>query len=316
MEQRASYLLVGAFVLTLMAGLFAFVLWLAHSSFEEAEAQYRIYFRGSVTGLQEGSAVRYRGVPVGRVTDIRIDPGNVERVQVTISVPEDLPIKRDAIAALELQGLTGQAYVQITGGSQAAPDLKAEGGEVPVIPSRPSSLAAVVESAPELLGNLIRLSEQAQNLLSPENQQAVAETLENARRLSAALADTATVARGTLGNVDTTLTEAKGLISDLRGHTNTIGNQVGQAAEKLNLTSGDLATLIANLNRATGQIEDILQENRRPISDFTRTGLYDFSQLVVELRDLTASLQRLAVRIERNPADFFLGSSRRGVEVE
>ena len=67
METRASYILVGSFVLTLIAGLFGFTVWVAKIQFEEARQPYRIYFTGSVTGLQTGSPVRYQGIPIGTV---------------------------------------------------------------------------------------------------------------------------------------------------------------------------------------------------------------------------------------------------------
>ena len=68
METRANYVLVGSFVLALIAAEFAFVLWLARVDFEHEPKIYLTYFRGSVSGLQLGSEVQYRGVPVGRLT--------------------------------------------------------------------------------------------------------------------------------------------------------------------------------------------------------------------------------------------------------
>ena len=74
METRANHLAVGIFVLAVVAGLFGFVLWLGRSAGERDVARYAILFEGSVSGLATSSTVRYRGVPVGRVEDIRIDP--------------------------------------------------------------------------------------------------------------------------------------------------------------------------------------------------------------------------------------------------
>ena len=77
METRASYVVVGTFVLALFAAAFGVVIFLTRANLEDAPRPYMSYFSGSVTGLQIGSAVRYRGVPVGTVTDIRIDPATV-----------------------------------------------------------------------------------------------------------------------------------------------------------------------------------------------------------------------------------------------
>jgi phospholipid/cholesterol/gamma-HCH transport system substrate-binding protein len=84
MEVRASYVLVGLFVVALMASLLGFVVWTARTVGTRAIANYDILFTGTVTGLAEGSQVRYRGVPIGRVKEIRLDPENLERIRVTV----------------------------------------------------------------------------------------------------------------------------------------------------------------------------------------------------------------------------------------
>jgi phospholipid/cholesterol/gamma-HCH transport system substrate-binding protein len=123
MEVRASYLIVGAVVLTLLAGLAAFSVWLVRADINRDVARYEIAFAGSVSGLQEGGQVLYRGIPVGSVAEIRIDPDNVETILVGVEIERDTPIKEDTIATLEFQGLTGIAYVQLRGGTQASARL-------------------------------------------------------------------------------------------------------------------------------------------------------------------------------------------------
>ncbi len=146
MEIRASYLLVGAVVLVLIAGLAAFSVWLVKADIDRQVELYQIAFAGSVTGLQEGSQVSYRGVPVGRVTDIRIDPERVEWVLVTVEIDRGTPIRQDTMASLEMQGITGIAFVQLRGGTQTSPPLvAAEGQKIPQIESRRSTLERLFE---------------------------------------------------------------------------------------------------------------------------------------------------------------------------
>ena len=71
MENRASYLLVGTFVLALIACGVLFAAWLARFELRDARTYYYIYFRGSVAGLAEGSAVRLRGVPIVNILNIK-----------------------------------------------------------------------------------------------------------------------------------------------------------------------------------------------------------------------------------------------------
>ena len=173
MEIRASYLLVGTVVLALVAGLAAFSVWLVNADIDRQVEPYRIEFAGSVTGLQQGSQVRYRGVPIGRVTDIRIDPERVEWVLVEIEIDRGTPIKQDTVASLEMQGITGIAYVQLRGGTQGSAILEATGTEsMPEIPSKRSALERLFESTPELLVRSLTLVDQATLLLSDQNWQA------------------------------------------------------------------------------------------------------------------------------------------------
>lgn len=125
METRASYVVVGSFVLALIAAAFGVVIFLTRTSFEDTPKTYMSYFTGSVTGLQIGSPVRYRGVPVGTVNDIRIDPTDVERVRVMMDIVHGTPIKTDTNSTLGLQGITGVAYIELTGGTRESEPLTA-----------------------------------------------------------------------------------------------------------------------------------------------------------------------------------------------
>ena len=140
METRASYVAVGAFVLALAVGAIVFVIWLARFQGQLEYAYYDILFPGSVTGLQVDGTVRYRGITVGRVYDIRIDEENTELVRVTIEVQQGTPVKEDSVASLEIQGITGVAYVLLSGGSNDSPRLpETSEAPYPLIASKPSN---------------------------------------------------------------------------------------------------------------------------------------------------------------------------------
>ncbi len=316
METRTSYILVGSFVLALLAGLFVFTVWIAKIQLEETRQPYYIYFTGSVTGLQEGSPVRYRGIPVGTVTDIRLDPNDVSRVRVRIEVQEGTPIKTDSIASLEVQGITGGAYVQISGGTEMSELLRtAHDGGIPVIPSRPSSLTVFVDAAPQLLNRTLDLTNRVADLLTPQNQAAIAEILANTRTLTAELA------RASQG-LDSTLAQANRTLQGFE----TVGPQLGETMEQAQRTlaavesgtktvTGDLHTLAGSLNKTANQLNIIIGENRGPIRDFTGTGLYDLTLLISQLRELSGQLSRVVTRIENDPSNFLFGGTRQGVEV-
>ncbi|SNS17393.1 MULTISPECIES: MlaD family protein [unclassified Azospirillum] len=312
METRANYTAVGAFVLALAAAAMVFVIWLAKVQFSKDYQPYYIMVSGTVTGLVQGGPVRYRGVNVGTVTDIRINPENVEEVRVTVEVPADTPIKTDAIASLEPVGVTGGVYVEIAGGSREAPLLKEKVSGIPVIPSRPSSIAAVLSRAPEVLEHLITISARLSALLNEDNQKAIGTTLANLATAS--------------GHANESIRNANLLIVDLRRQAETLSRQaetllvtandtVGKVGKDTGVITAQLAQTTKEINRLSASLAGMIEENREPIRDFTSTGLYDLSQLLIHLQDLTANLSRVTRRLERDPADLLFGGNS-GVKTE
>ncbi|MCW2247987.1 phospholipid/cholesterol/gamma-HCH transport system substrate-binding protein [Azospirillum fermentarium] len=320
METRTSYTLVGAFVLVLLAGLFGFTVWIAKVQLKEGRDIYLTYFTGSVTGLQEGSPVRYRGIPIGTVTDIRLDPNRVSRVQVTVEVQPGTPIKTDSIASLELQGITGGAYVQINGGTENSPRLRDESkDEIPIIPSRPSTLAEVVDAAPQILNRALAITQRLEDMLSPENQQAITRTLANVQRLSDAVG-------GRSDEIGETISNLHAASRSLRQSADTLGPHVDEAVVQATRTlvsvdgavksfQSDMRGLSQAVREASGQLGAILGDNRRPMRDFAATGLYDLSLLISQLRDVSAQVSRVLTRVENDPTNFLFGGTRQGVEV-
>ena len=324
METRASYVLVGTFVLTLFAAALGFVLFVTRSGFVETPNVYRIHFKGSVTGLQVGSAVRYRGVPVGTVSDIRIDPENVERVRVDTEIAAGTPIKQDTVATLGLQGVTGVAYIQLSGGSRDAPALVAtDRRTVPVIRSEASGIETVLQRAPELLERAIIISDRLTQLVDERNLRAVGETLENIRALSANLAskgsdiDRAVAdSRETFAALRSASENIAALAGDLQKRIGPIADGTQGAVTDLQATMTDARRAVSEFAQVADTLNKIVDENRLPLRDFSANGLYELSQFIAEARVLVAVFTRLSNQIERDPARFFFGDTQKGFEAK
>jgi phospholipid/cholesterol/gamma-HCH transport system substrate-binding protein len=321
MEARAHYFLVGIFVLGLGSALVAFTLWVAKVEMVENRPPYYIYFDGSVTGLKEGSPVRYRGILVGTVGDVRIDPDNVERIRVKISLDPGTPIKTDATAALEMFGLTGNSYVQITGGSRDAPTIERHGDQIPEIPSRTSGLTEVMDAAPHLAHQLSDIGDRLARILSPENEHRITDTLDNFHQMSADLAASARNVDDTMALVKSTAVHLDGLVTDLRERTDTltdkinhtldqVGSHADVAVAEVVKTSGEARDLSQSLRQLVDQLSGMLKENRVPVRDFTSVGLYELSLLISEMRELTTSLSRVSTQIEKGPMEFLFTGSK------
>ncbi|MEM7025463.1 MAG: MlaD family protein [Pseudomonadota bacterium] len=324
MEVRASYVLVGVLVLALLTGLAVFSVWLVRADIDRQVDLYRIAFTGSVTGLQDGSEVHYRGVPVGRVVDIRIDPDQVEQVLVTVEIDDGTPIRQDTIASLEMQGITGIAFVQLDGGTQESPPLVAEGdAALPQIASRRSTLERLFESTPELLVRSLALVDRATMLLDDQNLEALTKSLQNVETITSDLAKRS-------GDVDTLVAQAGNAaegIADVSGEVGGLAAElrvlVAKIDEDFEGTGQEVGTTLAEtrqaantLQQAASQLAALVDTMQQPVGDFTATGLYELTQLVGETRQLIAALTRITKEFERDPAGFLIGGSQRGFEAE
>lgn len=322
METRASYILVGAFLLVLVAGLFAFTLWVTKAGREAEAVTYYIYFDDNVSGLKSGSTTHYRGVPVGSVTDIRIDPENFQRIRVTVSLAGDTPIKTDTVAYLRLEGVTGQRSIEIKGGSAGAPPLAALPGQAyPVIPSRPSSLETLLGGAPRLLEEATLAAKELADLLNEENRAAVAATLKNLATVSDAIAARSTEIGQTLTSVSAMAEKMREAADELattmavaRMAFATVDEESAAVGKDLHALIADMRTTSASLTETSDELHAMIAENREPVKGFTGEGLYDLSLLIGELHRLAENLSRIADEFESNPRGFLFGTPSKELE--
>lgn len=314
METRADYVLVGSFVLALLVGLVVAVLWFARVEFNEQSNHYDVYFTGSVFGLTQGSVVRYNGVPIGRVSDIALDPQDPRRVRVTVEVGANTVIKDDAVASLEYAGITGGAFIEISGGSRTAPPLeRTEGERYPVIASQPSGLQQVVASVPEALQRLIVLADRVSALLDDRNRAAITETLANMQRVTAAAASHST-------EIESSITDGAEAVRELQATLKNTNQTVAELRQML-AQGGDLRNAVKGLGDTSRKLGDVanqmdamMQENRPAVREFTHRGLDQLEQLVSDTRGLVSALTRISNQIERDPALFLYGDRREGYQ--
>ncbi len=303
METRASYIVVGIFTLAIFIGGALAVIWMAGVQFDEEIAHYDAYFEGSVTGLSPGNQVRYRGVPFGVVTAMRIDPDNVERVKVTIEVPKKPPIKMNASASLEYQGITGVAYVQISGGTQSAPVLERKPGEQrPVIPTKASQIDVVMEKAPELVTRFIALVDRANQILNPRNQERFSEILSNVSGFTGALSDSSGDIRtmmkngaASLGEVNAAAIEAKAALTQIRSST---GRMTADAETAMRDARELVADLRQKVQALSGEMTATLEDVRGGVTRIS-VGMdnvaSEASNTLVEVKHLAADLRESAL---------------------
>src|SRR6478735_2397405 len=191
METRSNYVMVGAVTVALLVGVLLFIVWLAGLSNKQTKC-YDIYFAQAVGGLNKGSNVTFSGVPVGQVKKISLLPSRPEFVWVRIDVDEQTPVLQGTSAQIKGVGFTGVSEIQLDGAVRGSPPITQIGPQgCPVLPATSGGLGALLNSAPELIDRIQRLTERLTELLSDKNQNAIADILENIDHTSKVLADRA-----------------------------------------------------------------------------------------------------------------------------
>lgn len=179
MEIRARYVLIGLFVLAVIAGGFGFVYWLNNNAGVGERAVYRIAFDGSVSGLMAGSDVLFNGMDVGEVTNLSLVPDKPGRVMATVAVDRGTPIRADTHVGLVFGGLTGTAAVALSGGAAGAVVPTGSNGEPPLLVADPSSMKDMTQAARDALAHF--------DALLTDNSAALTEAIANIGAFSAAL---------------------------------------------------------------------------------------------------------------------------------
>ncbi len=324
METKTNHLVVGISVIALVGGLMAFIIWAVKADVDKDFDYYHVYFRDSVSGLSTVSQVRYRGVPIGSVTEIRIDPENVERVQVTLEVESGTPIKEDSVASVELQGITGTSLVQIRGGSRERPPLTAGPGETyPVIASQKSRLEALFTDTPQLVNRVMILVESLTELLDERNRAAIGTTLANVEALTGKLVESSDkmdrflgTASGTAVELEAVATQLNGLARDARQDLAQLTHSTDATMMAARQTMETMNDAVQSITRTSDEVHALVAETRTPLNDFTSQGLYEATHLISEMRTLVATMSRVLEQLESDPSGFLFGDAQQGYQPE
>ena len=295
METRAHHVIIGAFAIGIFVLAMGFVLWLSKSSIDQEFAYYDIIFNEAVTGLSKGGTVQYNGIKVGEVVQLSLAKDDPRKVIARIRLDAGVPVKEDTRAKLGLQGVTGVAYIQLSGGAPTSPPLKpTPDNPVPIIPSEESALSKLLASGSDIITSANDLLLRANEVLSKENVERISNTLANlegvtatvnAQRedLSLALKQLAS-ATGELKHTLTTLDSMASTTNDL------MRNNARQVLESTNKA-------LESVDRVANATNDLIGDNRAAISEFSEQGLRQLGPAIVELRETLRSLKQVADRL-------------------
>ena len=287
METKANFVLIGAFTLAGLLGILGFFLWFAQVELDRQFDYYDIRF-SSVSGLSNASDVRFSGLPVGQVVDVRLSPNQDGTILVRVEVDAETPVRSDSIATIEAQGVTGVSFVGIGPGSPDAALLEpTEDQPVPEITAGRSTLQSLSEDAPQLLQESLQLVSDVVELLGDENRARINSIIANVETASADFAETL---------------DGFSAVSET---VNDFAEQINRFNETLNTLTGDLTDVLQTADATLVSIGELSEQGKGVLttgaetltsarSAIDQTESYiatDLTQATADLRATTAALQ-------------------------
>lgn len=305
MESRVNQAVVGAFVLVLGAAGIAAVLWLGSGRLSQKEyGMYLAYFTESVSGLNPHAPVKSRGVAVGSVREISLDPGNPERVRLVLEVEKGTPVKEDTVAILGVQGLTGIAYIELSGGTRGSPTLQeAPGDGAPVIRTGPSLMRRLDTAGTTLLGNLDETTRRINDLLDKDTRVTLRASVADLRQVTQAFARHSADIEAVLAGTAVMSRSGAQASADLPR----LVERVERAAAAVERMADAMALAGQSARTAIDGVRDAAAGTDAAVRQLEGQAMPEIGRLVGELRTLTASLGRVSRELEQNPGVLLQG---------
>ncbi|HSI42581.1 MAG TPA: MlaD family protein [Xanthobacteraceae bacterium] len=277
METRANYTIIGLFTLLVLAAGFGFVWWFNGSANRGPRASYDVVFDGAVSGLQKGSNVTFNGIPVGEVTELRLDKEDPRKVVATIAVQPNTPVRSDTRAGLDAQVLTGLASVGLVGGQRDAQPLPAGPDGRPRITADAAAVQDLMQGVRTVLGRVDDIARRV-DLLLAGNESKINSVIDNVNKFTTALGDNA-------GNVNSFLAD------------------VGSAARRVDQLAQSLDKVAVAIDPAkVGSTIDNVQKFTQELGDSSakiRSFIDDASAIAASFRTFSAQLDSTFGRLDK-----------------
>lgn len=297
MENRLSYILVGAFIFVLLIGGVFSILWLGHYSDEGTFKFYKVATKESVSGLNEKAPVKLQGVQIGEVKNITINPHNAEEVLVTIRVQDDAPIKQDTYAIIEAQGITGLSFIQLQGGTNEEKELKTSTRpeEYGIIYSRPSTFSRLDKTITSLSTKAEMIFEKAESIMSDKNVRNLEIIIENSAKIAESTSKTMANIEAQNKEINQLLKEATNAAIGIKNmsysFTSAIDNTGIDTMNNVRDASLSVKTVMGGLNqkieKGSFDVDILVKENLMPL----QKTLQELQVLVTETKDLVSNLK-------------------------
>jgi len=285
------------------AGLIWFAFWLAKYGIHREYDTYKLYMSESVAGLSKDSVVKLRGVDIGRVSEIRIDPKNIEHVEVFLKIKRGIPIKIDMTAHTNMLGITGLLSIEIDGGNNASENLKPTDEYIPIIHTSPSWFNKTKDGLGGLTEDLIAISAKMRKLLTDKNVETVGKILDNSEVLTAK-------ASTSLDNIDGTLEE-------YRASMKTMNKNFEEATKDFTKMQMDFAAIkkitiptVDSIMKTSKDFDRVMVKFEKSLDRGDYNAKMILEPTIVDMGILTDELSDLTRSLKQSPSDVLFKSRK------
>ena len=310
MESKVNYTAVGLFVVLLALMLGGLAWWLATGGKQTATKPYLIYATDNVNGLKTDSNVLYRGVTVGKVASIEIDPKSPALIRIKVEIDRDVPVRDDTVAQLSPLGVTGLSAVNLIGGASPRLLPTPPGEPDPVIPYKPSVFTQIEGGINDAAITLARISQRVDALLSPANVQALSATLRNLQTVSTTLAAKQDdidqmFANGRQTSVNLTQMSQQGQV--LVRQTEVLVQKLGGVSAQLSAVMPQIGAAASSVARAGNTTTAFTQAGVQAMTQLQTRTLPEVDALARNLQQLSSQLGALTENLKTNPSQLLYG---------
>jgi phospholipid/cholesterol/gamma-HCH transport system substrate-binding protein len=311
MESKVNYTVVGIFVVLFSIAAVAFVFWLGKYNDDEAQYQhFKVYITESVSGLAPEATVKFHGVDVGLVESIQINPTNSEEVELLLKIKKTTPIKNDSTAVLKFFGITGLAFIEISGGAKNAPLLHTSPDNIATIPTTPSLIKRLDESLSLVVTKFSETLDKTNAILNEKNSDNFSQTLANLKTMSQQMNAYQDEIDTLLRNSIQTGQNMDDMMARVGKSSDTVNDSM--ATFKITMRDGFHPTMVAW--RETSKNVDLLTKT---INANLERGDYDAQASMVELntlmiqsRTLLGEMEQTLKNIKENPSDLLFKATK------
>lgn len=300
MQTKINFFKIGTFVIVLFVLMLIFIFWLGKYAFVVTKQDaYTIYFKESVSGLNIDSPVKFKGVQVGKVENISINPKNSEEIKIKISVIENTPIKKDNYATLGTLGLTGLKYIELKGGSKNSNLIQENKYNERVINSKISVLANLENSSKDISKQLTQLLIQTRILFSNENINNFSKLLDASKQTAI---NTQEITQYIINN-ENKLTQILNNLNDLSITSKSSFNNMSDSANSVK----ESALKVMELSQ---KVLNEVEKGSFDLKTISQSTIDNFNNVLNQFENSLIKSEELIEQLKENPSDILFKNNK------